>query len=232
MKKNKYFFLFFLLPLITFSQNAPINIHMKSGEILSTRYAFLNINSGFSRPYVRINDKKGEKITIDRITHVEGIDQNGNYKYFQPIRLQGRDIWGERTFNSERVNIFYTNVISGTWTASYKSKYFQYEKDNHPLKKMSYSNLKADLSDHPESMKILKKGNNLRITQILLYGLGSALVISGIASGLSDTELDDPNDSGLKIPPAFIAGAITLYIPWFINGPKQDHFANALKTYK
>ncbi|MEQ8469846.1 MAG: hypothetical protein RIC35_01595 [Marinoscillum sp.] len=228
----RYFFLLFLLPLLASAQNVPINIHLKSGETISTQYAYLNSNGGFSQPYVRIDNKKGEKITIDRVTHVEGFDQYSKYKYFQPIKLQGRNIWGERTYNSDRINIFYTNIISGTWTASYKSKYFQYEKDGQPLKKLTYANLKIDLADNPESIESLKKGNALKITQILLYGLGATLIGVGIANDFSNDELSDPNDTSIKIPPAVIAGAITLYIPWFINGPKQNHFVNALKAYK
>ena len=168
--------LLFLLPFFSYAQNGPINIHLRSGEVISTRYAYLNNNAGFSKPYVRIDDKKGEKITIDMVSHVEGVDQNSEYKYFQPIYLQGAKIWGERTFRSDRIDIFYTNIVSGTWTAAYKSRWFQYEKDNEPLKKLTYANLKVDLADNPASLTNLRKGNGLRITQFLLYGLGAALI--------------------------------------------------------
>jgi hypothetical protein len=218
--------LLLLLPSFCFAQEGPINIYLKTGNITSTNYAFLENNSGFSIPYVRINNKKGEKISIDQVDHIEGTDQNGVYKYFKPIKLQGREIWGERTFRSDRVEIYYTNIISGTWTASYKSKYYQYSKDTQPLKKLTYRNLKIDFGNNNESMPHLKKANSLRVTQLLLYGLGATLITTGIANNLSDT-----NDNG-NIPVSIVAGAICLYIPWFINTPKQKHFINALKDYK
>lgn len=223
------------LPFITWAQHGPINIHLKSGEILSTRYAYLNSNGGFSRPFVRMDEKKGKKVPIHAVTFIEGIDQKGEYKYFKPIQLQGRQTWGERTFNAERMTIYYTNVISGTWAASYKSRHFQYSKDDLPLKKLTFANLKADLADNVNSMQHLKKGNTLRITQLLLYGLGAALIASGISSDFKDVDTGSPpgpRESSISIPPALIAGAVVLYIPWFINGPKQDHFTRALKSYK
>jgi hypothetical protein len=228
---KQLYFIFVLIPFAAYSQSGPINIHMRSGGIISTRYAFRNNNSGYLRPYVRINDRKGEKISIERIKHVEGTDQNGNYRYFKPIKIQGMLIWGERTFNSERIDIYYTNIVSETWSFSYKSRYFQYSKDDNSLKKMTYENLKVDLADNQQSVEHLKKGNTLKITQYLLYGVGSALVVTGIVNGINDTGVDNPSNSGMKIPPAFIAGAVTLYIPWFINNPKQNHFVNALKNY-
>ena len=225
--------LLFLFPSFAFSQDGPISIYLKTGDRISTQYVYLNSNGGFlSRPHVRIDDKRGDKIPIERVEHIEGTDQHGEYKYIKPIYLNGAEIWGERTFSSERVEIYYTNIISGTWTTSYKSKYFQYSADGQPLKKLTYANLRKDIGHHPGAREHLKKGNMLRITQFLLYGAGAALVVGGIANGLGDKELRDPIATSLGIPPALIAGAITLYIPWFINSPKQKHFVKALKSYQ
>lgn len=222
----------FFFPILAFSQSGPITINLKTGEQLSTNYAYLHNNSTFFRSYVRIDGKKGEKISIDRVAFIEGADKNGVYKYFKPIRLHGSEIWAERTFSSDRVDIYYTNIISGTWNASYRSKYFQYSKDGRPLKKLSYSNLKADLGDNAESMEHLKKGNILRITQFLFYGLGATLIGVGIAGDFNNDELRDPSDTSIRIPPALIAGAVSLYIPWFMNSPKQNRFIKALEKYQ
>ncbi len=89
-------FLFVLFPFTGTAQSGPINIHLTSGKIISTQYAYLYSSSGFSEPYVRIHDKKGEKITIDRVDHIEGTDQHGKYRYFKPIGSGIHAIWGER----------------------------------------------------------------------------------------------------------------------------------------
>ena len=220
-----------LSPTLVLAQNGPINVHLKTGDILSTQYALLTNNSFLSRPFVRIHDKKGEKITIDRVIHVEGTDQNGQYKFFKPIQLMGSEIWGERTFHSERVDIYYTDVVSFTGASYYKSKYFQYSKDSRPLKKLNYSNLKIDLADNAGSMQHVERGNKLRITQLLLYGLGAGLVVAGAADILNDDELDGTGDTSFSVPPTLIVGAIALNIPWFINPAKDKHFVNALEEY-
>ena len=80
-------------------------------------------------------------------------------------------------------------------------------------------------------MKFLKEGHNIAKGQAAFYALGAALVISSIISEFSNSELDDPNSTDFRIPPAFIAGAIALYIPWFMNNAKQYQYVNALKAY-
>ena len=228
----KYLLLIFcLVPLFGNSQTGFIKLHFKTGDSLSTNYAYLYNNTGFSKPYVRIDNEKGEKISIDRVTHIEGIDQKGKYRYFKPIFLKNKEIWGERTFTSNRINLYYSNIFSSTWDAAYKTKYFQYSKDNAPLQKLTYANLKKDLSDNLNALAYIKKGNKLRITQLVLYGLGAALVVAGTVDGLSSNGLSSPNNPAIKTPPAFIAGAIALTIPWFLNKPKQDNFVKAIKAY-
>lgn len=229
----KIILLFLLFPVVAFAQNGPINIHLKSGEIISTRYAFLENNSII--PYVRMDHKKGDKITIDKVSHVEGTDQINKYKYFQPIMFQNHFVWGERTYSSERVNIFNTDIISGTWTSRYRNRYYQYQIDNRPLKKLKYSNLKKDIADNPESLSHLKKGNAIKITQFGLYGIAATLIGIGSAKDLNDNTLSNPydKDKSFSVPVALeIAGAFTLYIPYWINRSKQKHYVNALKAYK
>lgn len=225
-----------LLPLFAYAQQGPIKIVLKNNEVVYTNYAHLNNNGTFTGPYVRIHHKRGEKVPIDIVDHVEGIDQRGTYKYFKPINFGYRgEVFAERTFTSKRIKIYYTNVVSGTWNATYSFRHFNYEKDGALLKKMTYANLKKDLSDCPTSTDFLKKANGYRIAQMALYGAGAALVIHGIATGLSgnDDELPPPGAAPrIKIPATFVIGAISLMILRFLNNPKQGYFVDALKNYQ
>lgn len=218
-----------LCPSLLIAQNSKgIRIEYNSGESKYTNYAYLYSGSAFQSSYVRIDDKKGPKINIQNIDHVEGVNLEGTYKYFAPIWVNGIPIWGERTFSSEHIDLYYTNIVSGTWNATYNYKHFQYRKDGGSLQKMKASNLLRDVGQNQQSMDHIRKGRGIATAQTLLYLLGSGLVIAGIIDGLNK---NDTEDSG-GVPPVFIGGAITLFVPWFLNSPKQKHYQNALKAYE
>jgi len=233
------FCLFF--PFFCFAQSGPIRVVLQSDSIIYTRYADLNNNPSFRQPFVRIDERNGRRIAIDQIKYIDGTDQNNVYKYFTPVTYLGSQIFAERTFKSDRISLFHTNIISGTWNATYAYRYLNYSKDNQPIKKATYANLKADLADNPAAWAYLKKGNGNRVAQLVLYGLGAGLLVSSIAT-FANTDVETPanppalpsgdRSSSIKIPPGLIAGAVCLYIPWFLNNPKQDHFTKALESYK
>ena len=95
-KMMKYLFLFLLLPISSFAQKEPYKIYFKSGEIVTTQYATVNNGVDYAIPFVRIDNRLGTRIAMDRINYIEGKDVNGRYQCFQPIQFRGRDIWGER----------------------------------------------------------------------------------------------------------------------------------------
>ena len=227
--------LLLLFPLTTQAQQGPIRVFFKNGSAISTDYVYLYNYIGFSDSFLRIDHKKGEKVAIRQVDHIEGIDQYGRYKYFKPVRYYyGNQIFAERTFTSARIDIYYTDLEPNPWEASYSFRHFTYEKDGGPIKRMKYTNLKKDIRSCRASMSLLKKGNGYRISQMLLYGVGGALVTHGIVTGLSnnDRELPPPGETRISIPPTFVAGAIGLLIPRFLNRAKQNYFVKALKAYQ
>ena len=224
-----------LFPLVTQAQQSPIQIFLRNGDVINTNYVYLYNYVGFSDSFLRIDHKKGEKVAIKQVGHIEGVDQKGLYKYFKPVRYYyGNQIFAERTFSSERIDIYYTDLKSNPWEASYSFRHFNYEKDGGAIKRMNYKNLKKDLRSCRASMSLLRKGNGYRITQMLLYSVGGALVTHGIITGLSnnDGELPPPGETRISVPPTFVAGAIGLLIPRFLNRAKQNHFVKALKAYQ
>lgn len=221
-----------LIPFIGFAQRGPINVHLKDSSIVTTDYARVS-NVGFSGPYVRVDDSKGEKISIKEVAYIEGKDQYGAYRYFKPLTPFGLTgvIWGERTYATDRVELYYTRV--STWSAgvSYNSKYYQYSKDNQPLKKMSMSNLKVDLADNVASMNYLKKAKGTQLTQVALYVVGSVLLVKGFSDMFSAETPPVGATPQVHIAPEVIIGTIALNIPWFLNTEKQKNFIKALKEY-
>ena len=223
-----------LLPLLTYAQQGPIQVVLKNQDTVYTQYVYLNNNTGFSGPNVRVHHKRGEKIPIDEIDHVEGRDQQGAYKYHKPVPyLYGGEIFAERNFSSPRIEIYFTHYVSGFRDLLYNFRYFSYAIDSSSIKKMSYANLKQDLADHPVSVGYLKQAQGYRTAQIVLYGVGGALVVHGIASGLSSNdELPPPGESRVKVPATLIIGAVALVVPNLLNNSKQSYFLKALKNYQ
>lgn len=222
----------FTLSKIAFAQG-PIKIQMTSGKEVFTNYAYLSNGYGFSKGYVRIDGKKGEKISIESVDFIEGVDQDQKERYFEPIQYYGR-VWAERSFNSDRIKIYYTDIRTGGWNYSYRSKYYLYKKGASTFKKLKMNNLKLDLADNQTSMEHLKKGKTIQWIQAALYVAGTAILVSSIASEFSNNkpgQLGPPGETS-GIPPGMIIGAITLNIPWFLNPAKQKHYVNALKAYE
>src|SRR5687767_4772998 len=83
-----------------YGQDGPIKIHLQNGIVVATNYARLQNASGFNGAHVRINDAKGEKISIKEVLYIHGYDQQRQYRYFKPIKFQAGAVWGERTYKS------------------------------------------------------------------------------------------------------------------------------------
>ncbi len=211
-----------------FSQG-PIKVKLSSGDEIHTRYAYLSNGYSFDVPFVRIDGKKGRKIPISSISYVEGTDQDGTYRYFEPI-YRFRKIWAERSYVSDRIKIYYTNIETGSWDFTYRSKYYVYKKDESAFKKLKMKNLKLDLADNVKSMDHLKKGKTLQWIQAALYVSGAAILVGSVVKEFSNNELTEPGENP-GIPAGIIVGGISLNIPWFLNPVKQKHFTNALKAY-
>ncbi|HEY3403956.1 MAG TPA: hypothetical protein VGK59_11245 [Ohtaekwangia sp.] len=217
--------------MISFSAagQGEINIHLKSGRIIPTRYVYLY--SGY-HSYVKIHEKKGEKIPITLVDHVEGPDETGHYRYIIPVN----DIWAERGFTSDRITIFHTDIVSGKMAAGYKPKSCLYSKDGGPLKSVKLRNLKEDIAECAASMEYIKKGKRIGGTQTLVRVVSYSLIIAGIidtADNFSVANPDDPeSDSGSGISPMVIIGAAGAWVPFFMENAKRQKYIEALKVYQ
>jgi len=221
----------FLFSLVVSAQNGPINIHLKSGRVISTQYAYLY--SGFNS-YLRIHERKGERISIGQVHHVEGTDQKGNYRYFLPV-FWGNEVWAERVFTSDRIEIYQTDILTGTMTATLRSKSNLYSKDGGSLQPLKLRNLKKDLADCPASMEYLKKGKKISTTQTVIYVTSYSLILAGIVSFANDASAANPGDpetSGPSIPPTIIIGAVGAWIPFIMGNAKREKYLEALRAYE
>jgi hypothetical protein len=219
------------ISLASAAQTGPIDIYLTSGKIISTHNLYL-----FSsyKSYLRVDNKKGEKIYIDLVDHIEGIDQEGNYRYFKPVSW-GNTVWAERGFTSNRIVIYHTDIVTGTMVATHKPKSCLYSKDGGPLRQLKLKHLKKDMADCPASLGHLKKGKGIATGQTIISVVSYSLILAGTITWFADAaddELDDPGSSSLDLPPTVLIGAIGAWVPIFMNGPKREKYLAALKAYR
>jgi hypothetical protein len=212
-----------VFPLLANAQNEPIEIHLNSGEVLYTNYVYIysSFNSG-----VRINSRKGEKISIRDVDFIQGFDKERNFRYFTTIGYNGT-VWAERSFASERVKIYSTSRFDFEYSAKAGDVY---QLDDGPIRDIKYRNLKEDLSDYQQSMDYLKKANGIRTTQAVLWTASVGLFIGGIVQMVGGP-LEDPEES-LDIPPMFYLAAGVNLAAWVLEIPKKNRFRKALQVYE
>jgi hypothetical protein len=224
--------LLFFLSSIANAQKGPINVYYKSGRVVSTYYAYLF--SGYDS-YLRIHEKKGEKVSINLIDHIEGTDEKGNYRYIKPVEWGGL-VWAERGFTSDRIVIYHTDIVTGSMAATHKPKSCLYSKDGGPLQPLKLKYLNKDLADCPESVDHLKKAKRIAKAQVAVYAASYSLIAVGIVGFISnsstDTTEDEPESTSVSIPPTILIGALGAYIPFFMNDAKREKCLDALKVYK
>lgn len=225
---------FFLITSFT-SQGQQYQVGLQNGKL----YSGSNIRwktPFLGKEHLLINDSL--KISMDQISFYEV--QEGYYKKFASPKTGYIDFY-KREVGGERINVFTVLVSTGSYnpaTGMYifnQSKVYWYEKDRNALKKLSYKNLKYDLSDNQASMYILKKVNDLRIATGLVYALGAGLIIAGIADGMnqdvgttSSTTRQSHSKGGATY---FIGGAVCMVVPLVINIGKRKKIFQAIELY-
>ncbi|MEN8248910.1 MAG: hypothetical protein ABFS32_08260 [Bacteroidota bacterium] len=121
------------------------------------------------------------------------------------------------------------NHSTGTVTTTTTDKDV-YSKDGGPLREVKMKSLKRDLSDNPESMKVLKNVSKRKMLQAGLYTVGySSIIIGGVVT-LKDISVD-PSDLGApKISPILLLGGLTWAAYSMRDGNKERLF-DAIDLY-
>lgn len=238
--------MFFLLLssgyLSVYSQNGGITVQMKSGEIIKTNYVLFSNGRGLNpSPYIKINGLKGTKFSMKSIHHVEGYDGKKDYRYILPIGSNGgKEVWSEQVFTSDKTTIYYRYFNSSSWSRPvvYKSNNYHYTMGGTKLMKMEYKNLERDIGHLEIPASHLKKGNRVRIAQIFMLTVGSALIVHGLAEftkGSGNIKIFDGSTdaSSFYIHSSLLIGAALTNGSFFLLNPvKLKHFKNALKSVR
>lgn len=237
--KSATLLILFLSVNSVFSQEFGIEIGLTNGDTVKTNYImFKNYWSYGKPPYIRVDDKKGRIIQINKVRQVVGFDENGDFRFVKPIKPLGfkYSYFGERVFRSERVTLYQTNFDKDQQSPfDYREKHMYYSLDDSRVKELDYKLLTKDIGDYQPSMEFLKAGRNIHKTQLGLYVIGYASVAYSLAKIFIDIEKDP--DTGRETAgdinvPMMVTGAVMVNVAFFLTPAKKRKYAKALEAYK
>lgn len=225
----------FILPLIFLSlflfAQEPIIINLDNGEKLLAENAYISNFSSNYQPYVLLDKKEGPYFSIKEIKSMQGYDNKGRERYVVPIKYNGRSLFAQRLYQNENISIYYTGVTDFLGNFDHLNKHYRYRLSNSPLKVINLKNLYPDLQDNEISMAYLQKAKKVRTVQNTMYIIGAGLLAHGLLSMKNEFEHTSFQDQLPTFPATFLAGAVLVNIPWFLQRSKRKHMINSLKAY-
>lgn len=213
----KYFFVVISLLVINpiycqshfIELNGGEKIHVTSLELIQEKY---------EKPYLKSD--KGDIYTIDQISSF----QNDDGYFILNTLTKNRNDFAKRVLNGRIAIYKYDLTANYIQTGQNNSRdYFAYQKYDSPLKQMIYENLIVDLSNNPESMRVLNKIKRAKNISPFYYVFGGVCILT---SGV----LFNTNQSDLTTP-LFLTGVGFFSIPWIINAKRQKRMQDAIKIY-
>lgn len=156
------------------------NVYLKSGRVISTDYLRI-IHTGSSARASIVVRPDDVRIAIDSVDRVEGIDAAGNNRYIRPGMYGASNIWIERMFRSDHIELYVTRVTPQSLLEVRWSDY-HYTKDNGPLTTLNIKDVERDVHDDPAALVFVKKAKVTRGFQAGFLVGGAATYIGGLAS--------------------------------------------------
>lgn len=224
---NKQIILFTYLSILTASQLQAQNIvGLGSGKEYSYEKLVLK-DPLFSKGYLLADDSIQHPLSVVMYYQIGG-------DYFKRRVLGGgryEFMYRESEGAIERYSAIRSTTTYNPYTGvptTTGGKVNFYSKNNEGLKKVKPSNLVVDLADCEMCVQEVKKGKTLSVVSAIGLTAGLAVFIGSAIKGLSNTP--EPDES-MSIPPGVIIGPILCFTPWFLSGPKQQHYNNAIMMY-
>lgn len=228
MKKLVFLFVLSVLSRFAgFSQPIPSEpfVELYNGKVIKAK--FVNCNDGLViADSSRFPDKEVKMY----------YDGNNLYANFRHLNFLDNTSF-YKADKIGKINLFIV-TITNTTTKSNATKpsdyraetisteYLYYNKGNGKVKKLTYGDLRDDMTDNPESINELKKMRTLALSQSACY-LG-AIVTGLIALG---TQKDGNPDNNALIIPATTAAIVFVVGSFFIPVKKDVRIKKAIDLY-
>lgn len=111
--------------------------------------------------------------------------------------------------------------MTPTYTTT-KIEYFQ--TGDKPPQRLAYRPLKNLMLDQPEGLEVLNRGHKNAVTRTALYGAGIAMLLTGLALTVSNSETDPyTGATRTRLSPLVYLGAVTCIVPAFVPSPTRDY---------
>ncbi|MCC6599419.1 MAG: hypothetical protein IT223_01960 [Crocinitomicaceae bacterium] len=168
--------------------------------------AFFQNNHGYFANLAKLYSDNSERYAI-RI-------RSGILHLYEEINI---DAYAQEELQITENSSSMENEMLATW------EYFQYyTKNNGPVKKANYKNLKADLSDNPLSAHSMKNYRNYRILQV-------AMVLAG--AGLVSMDIARQSNQAVQFTPWMATGIVIGGSSYFLESAKENEKWLAVDSY-
>jgi hypothetical protein len=230
MKSGSFAFVLVVLAGKLCCAQGSYQVHLTSGEVLhADRVALVPLRS-LGRAHARLNDDPWrDRILIDSVDYIDGIDELKQPVYYMPLRVQGSLVWTTRLFHSDRISIHYARIT----TATFKHRsfnYYYYTKDGGRPQRLTMQNVKRDVADDPNSALLLKKAKLSKAISTTLSGVGGAILVGSFLI-LTSAEPGSSIAADDRAPGAFVGGVTFLCLPVFLRSTWRRNLVEGLKIY-
>jgi len=202
-------------------------------------------NVDYKKPFIGAAYLKVDslKIQLDKVKFYK--NQTGFFANSKNINFSGTSSFSER-IRKGRINLFEkentnynpghftsTGMYMGGTTSTTILNY--YNRGFGDLKKANYKNLSMELADNPESLIHLNKFKSVQSTQNVLYVVGGALVVGGLATLINKTkDVDYDTEPSPNVTSNIVTiglGAGCFLVSYTMSFSKPEHLRKAVDAY-
>lgn len=229
--------IFIFTSLSISAQDLKTDIHLKDGQVLSTDFIRFSNGELFGDPFIATDHLGLERIYSDKIDFINAYYQEENSTRFEVIPWRFFRIWTQVESISDRITIYNNTVINQYYMEpiAYSNNFsdrniIAYKKDNGPINRITYRNLRNDLGDKYESKIYLNKVRNQTFVQVISYVAGAYLIGYGVRETYRQAHGEVPVSIG-KISAFYLGGISGFVIPLIIRPFKRANLFQAMRAY-
>lgn len=233
--KKSLFALFLGLSVLQLSAQK-LEVGLKNGDVLNPT-SIKHKTPAFGSSHLLLDGEM--KYPVNQVKYYQDgtgyyiwdyIGLGGNVKLKR--ELQGKINTFSRVVSSYSPGVYGPNGYGGGTFSSSKITYLQSGPGS--IRVLNYDNLLGIVKDHKPSMNELAGVKNIKTWNGVAYGLGSALIVGGLAHMGKLNQQDGPppfEDTTIKFSPLFFMGAAMFVIPLANREAKGRRLDNAVKLF-
>lgn len=223
-----------LISFVGFPQQQTIEIQLKSGQKIQTRWLELKEVPLLQKPFLWTDILHTKKIKLEDVDFYQGYDQDGNYQYLVTYQYGYLSDFAltERLFSikeNNQVILYYDQLTFLNGSKFKRQEKYKYSFHGQAFKPVNFQNVTADFGMYPSSQKHIQKASYLRTSQLITMGIGLAFFFDVLVSNDDPTKEDFMNRQSSQM---LMASGLCLMIPVVLEFPKQKQLVKAVQAYQ